>query len=228
MSTPTHDGPTDEPTHDEPTHDEAGKGDGALTRRRLVVVATETALSLAGASLLAAAVGLDPRVTQNAARQPPHPGDRLVLAQGPGIGEPLTPALVPVDGPQRLCWPQDPSSGVLRSERPTNLVLVVRARSKSWLSTAEVHRAAGTLVAYSAVCTHLCCTVSSWERTSFGGDTHGYLLCPCHRSHFEPWDGAKVMSGPAPRPLPALPLRIEDGQVRVAGNFTGMVGCGAA
>ena len=34
------------------------------------------------------------------------------------------------------------------------------------------------------------------------------LHCPCHFSKFNPGDGARVADGPAPRPLPALPLAL--------------------
>ena len=37
-------------------------------------------------------------------------------------------------------------------------------------------------------------------------------------------DGAKVIGGPAPRRLAALPLKIVDGQLIVAGVFTGRLG----
>lgn len=73
-------------------------------------------------------------------------------------------------------------------------------------------------VAYSMVCTHAGCLVSS----EAGDD----LLCPCHVSRFDPTSGATVVSGPAGRPLPQLPLAVsEDGELLVAtGPFEGPVG----
>ncbi len=57
----------------------------------------------------------------------------------------------------------------------------------------------GETVAYSAVCTHQGCTV--------GYDPQRQLLvCPCHGSTFDPARGAKVLSGPATRPLEKLQL----------------------
>jgi len=50
------------------------------------------------------------------------------------------------------------------------------------------------------------------------------LYCPCHGSKFDPTDGARVVEGEAPRPLPSLPLRIADGKLVVAGPFTARVG----
>lgn len=60
------------------------------------------------------------------------------------------------------------------------------------------------IVAYSKVCTHVGCPVALYERT-----TH-HLLCPCHQSTFDLADGAKVVFGPAARPLPQLPISVDD------------------
>lgn len=60
------------------------------------------------------------------------------------------------------------------------------------------------IVAYSKVCTHVGCPVALYER-----QTH-HLLCPCHQSTFDIADGAKVVFGPAKRPLPQLPITVDD------------------
>ena len=67
-----------------------------------------------------------------------------------------------------------------------------------------VHLDNGDFVAYSAVCTHQGCTVA------YKG---GELACPCHGSVFDPADGAAVVAGPAPRPLPEIPVKVEGGEV---------------
>src|SRR6266480_411907 len=56
------------------------------------------------------------------------------------------------------------------------------------------------IVAYSKICTHVGCPVALSEQT-----TH-HILCPCHQSTFDATRGAKVIFGPAARPLPQLPL----------------------
>jgi ubiquinol-cytochrome c reductase iron-sulfur subunit len=56
------------------------------------------------------------------------------------------------------------------------------------------------IVAYSKICTHVGCPVALYEQT-----TH-HILCPCHQSTFDATRGAKVLFGPAARPLPQLPL----------------------
>lgn len=60
------------------------------------------------------------------------------------------------------------------------------------------------IVAYSKVCTHVGCPVALYEQ-----HTH-HLLCPCHQSQFDVSDMAKVVFGPAKRPLPQLPITVDD------------------
>jgi ubiquinol-cytochrome c reductase iron-sulfur subunit len=56
------------------------------------------------------------------------------------------------------------------------------------------------IVAYSKICTHVGCPAALYEQT-----THK-ILCPCHQSTFDATRGATVLFGPAPRPLPQLPI----------------------
>ncbi|MFE9555863.1 ubiquinol-cytochrome c reductase iron-sulfur subunit [Streptomyces sp. NPDC006703] len=67
----------------------------------------------------------------------------------------------------------------------------------------------GTLVGYSAVCTHLACAVLWREERG----SEGELYCPCHEGVFDARTGA-VTAGPPPRPLPRVLLVEEaDGSV---------------
>jgi ubiquinol-cytochrome c reductase iron-sulfur subunit len=59
------------------------------------------------------------------------------------------------------------------------------------------------IVAYSKICTHVGCPAALYEQT-----TH-HILCPCHQSTFDAARGAKVLFGPATRPLPQLPLGVD-------------------
>jgi Rieske Fe-S protein len=75
------------------------------------------------------------------------------------------------------------------------------------------------LVAYSAICTHLGCVV--YARLNDAGE----IACPCHASRYDPAKNAAVVGGPAPRPLPGLPIDVQqDGTVTAAGSFTAPVG----
>ena len=75
------------------------------------------------------------------------------------------------------------------------------------------------IVAYSKVCTHVGCPVALYEQ-----QTH-HLLCPCHQSQFDVTNGAAVIFGPAARPLPQLPITVDDeGYLVARSDFTEPVG----
>ena len=76
-------------------------------------------------------------------------------------------------------------------------------------------------VAYSKVCTHAGCPVGLYR-----AETH-QLLCPCHQSTFDVLEGAVPVFGPAARPLPQLPIEIDDdGFLRALGDYPEPVGPG--
>ncbi|MGA8257546.1 MAG: Rieske 2Fe-2S domain-containing protein [Nocardioides sp.] len=75
------------------------------------------------------------------------------------------------------------------------------------------------VLCFSKICTHVGCPISLYERT-----TH-HVLCPCHQSTFDLADSAKVVFGPAHRPLPQLPLGVDDeGYLVAMSDFTEPVG----
>ena len=75
------------------------------------------------------------------------------------------------------------------------------------------------IVAYSKICTHVGCPVALYEQ-----QTH-HLLCPCHQSTFDVADGAKVIFGPAKRPLPQLPIEVDaEGYLVAQSDFHEPVG----
>src|SRR5699024_2117625 len=54
--------------------------------------------------------------------------------------------------------------------------------------------------------------------------TH-HMLCPCHQSTFDVTDGARVIFGPAKRPLPQLPITVDDeGYLVAAADFPEPIG----
>lgn len=140
----------------------------------------------------------------------PSAGDRFVKA-GDASKAPLTPRDIP-PGAQMLAWPIDPD-GTVRSGSRLNQVLIVRLDPET-MSADTRARSADGVVAYSSICTHTGCDVDDWE------PSQRLLACQCHFSQFDPRDGAKVVDGPAPRPLPALPLKVVDGALAVAQPFT--------
>ncbi|TYL50934.1 ubiquinol-cytochrome c reductase iron-sulfur subunit [Agromyces mariniharenae] len=75
------------------------------------------------------------------------------------------------------------------------------------------------IVAYSKICTHVGCPVALYEQ-----HTH-HLLCPCHQSQFDVANHCEVIFGPAKRPLPQLPIAVdEEGYLVAQSDFTEPVG----
>lgn len=173
-------------------------------RRELLKTLAGTALAAAGfgAPLARAADG-------------PVAGDHLVLIDGDG--KPLAAADLQPGAKQVFAWPSDPQTGKARDGSRLNKVLLIRVEP-SELDPATQALAADGVVAYSGVCTHQGCDVNAYraaEKT---------LLCFCHFSQFHPAQGGAVVAGPAPRPLPALPLKLDGGRLVVAGPFTAAPG----
>lgn len=87
------------------------------------------------------------------------------------------------------------------------------------LSTEQMAGAPDGLVAYSKVCTHAGCPIGLYLASEH------QLRCPCHQSTFDVLDGATPVYGPAPKPLPQLPIEVgTDGVLRAKGDFTAPVG----
>jgi Rieske Fe-S protein len=91
-------------------------------------------------------------------------------------------------------------------------VAIVDDRRDAWtlekgveLGSVWLVRHGDKVLAFSAVCPHLGCSVNALASGAFA--------CPCHTSAFDK-DGKRT-SGPAPRDLDALGTRIEEGIVAV-------------
>ncbi len=105
-------------------------------------------------------------------------------------------------------------------EKAKAIVLLMRLLPEQLIETEErADWSYNGIVAYSKVCTHVGCPVALYEQ-----QTH-HLLCPCHQSQFDVTEGAKVIFGPAARPLPQLPITVDDeGYLIARSDFTEPVG----
>ena len=63
---------------------------------------------------------------------------------------------------------------------------------------------AGTFKCFTAICTHLGCTVNTV--------TDGTINCPCHGSKYNITNGS-VVNGPAPKPLAAEQITVTGGEI---------------
>ena len=194
--------------------DNAGNTDAGskscYARRTLLHAALSTGLGFFWMKRTAAQA-IEPRNAR------PQDGDQFVFATGDRKGATIMPGDVPLGGPPVTAYPVDPQTAVVRDGSRLNQVLLIHLDPADLAEATRAHAPQG-IVAYSAVCTHEGCDVWLWQGE---GKT---LKCPCHDSEFDPKEGARVISGPAPRRLPTLPLKIVDGALVAAGGFAGRVG----
>jgi Rieske Fe-S protein len=179
-----------------------------LKRRRVLQAGCSLALA---APVLARADDADDTVAA------PRENDALAFAYGQRAGQIITPADVVLGAKQLLAYPMDPATQRMRDGSRLNQLIVVRL-DPARLSAETLARSAGGIVAYSGVCTHTGCDVTDWYADVLR------FKCPCHESEFDPSDGARVVGGPAPWQLAALPLKLAGDALVVAGAFEGRVG----
>lgn len=146
----------------------------------------------------------------------PKAGDVLVKA-GDASLRPLTPGDIKLNEAPTTAWAMDPGEKTVRNGSRLNAILLLRLEPSRLAEPSRANAADG-IVAYTTICTHSGCEVSDWLADD------QILSCPCHDSLFDPKEGGKVVDGPAPRVLPALPLKVADGVLVVAAPFTSRVG----
>lgn len=188
-----------------------------IRRRRFLQagIGVGIALTLGGVSVLSVTSALHPIAKLTPESEPPGPGDKLVFADDQS--HVVAPSDLAIGAGPKMVYPMDAKSKVVKSGTVNNLALVARFDPAALSATTGAH-AAGGVVAYSAVCPHLGCTVSLWD------GQHEWFHCPCHHAEFDPRDEGKVMAGPAPRSLPVLPLELDGTDVVVAAGFLTPIG----
>jgi ubiquinol-cytochrome c reductase iron-sulfur subunit len=151
------------------------------------------------------------------------PGRRLLVY---GTNQPLTPAEFNAPGSMITIVPDgyqdDPdalakATVILIKFQPGVLHVPTVYNGGTLIGT--MNWTVDNIVAYSKICTHVGCPVALYEQT-----TH-HILCPCHQSTFQAAEGARVIFGPAPRPLPQLPMTVDaQGYLVAKSDFTQPVG----
>ena len=183
------------------------QGEETLQRRKLLARMGGGALAALGLASLFPLRSLGPRPGRGLKVTPYRSGLRLVTESGAPVR--LDDLAV---GSVVTVWPED---HVGEADAPT---LLIRTGAEG-LALAEP--TVEDVVAYSKLCTHTGCPVGLYQQQE------QLLLCPCHQSTFDVVDGAEPIFGPATRPLPQLPIGIDDEGFFVAlGDFPEPVGGG--
>ena len=121
------------------------------------------------------------------------PGDRPIKASDLEVGAvaQVLPELLP--GQKRTLEDIGKDAVLLIRLRPAEFQL--DAERLSW-----THEG---IIAFSKICSHMGCAVALYEQQT------KHLLCPCHQSTFDVTRAAKVIFGPAARPLPQLAITVD-------------------
>ncbi|MFL5781683.1 MAG: ubiquinol-cytochrome c reductase iron-sulfur subunit [Thermoleophilaceae bacterium] len=190
-----------------------------ITRKGLLGTAAGAAVTALGAALVAPLASLGPFLKTRELQQAPwRRGRRLVDEDG----KPYRESDISL-GAFYTAYPE----GYERRELIGGPIVLVRLDPRKLeLPAGRETWAPGGIVAYSKICTHAGCAVALYRKPTFSPvEPRPALVCPCHYSTFDPARGAKVIFGPAGRPLPQLPVYVDRrGQLRARGNLSGPPG----
>ena len=182
----------------------------AITRRSMLVKLLIGAAGALGLALLLPVLSLGPAPGNSLKVTPWARGKRVVDEDG----EPVELNQVPENGFLTV-FPE----GAEGAADAQTLLIRVRPGSLNLPPERMAGVPEGTHVAYSKICTHAGCPVGLYRAESQS------LICPCHQSQFDVANGGKPFFGPAARPLPQLPLGVDEEGILVAqGDFPEPVG----
>jgi ubiquinol-cytochrome c reductase iron-sulfur subunit len=194
-----------------PVAADPGGAGPAVTRRSLLLKMLAAAGGTLAAALAIPSLSLGPRPGQSLFRTTWTKGARVVDSEGR--------ALKPLDLVSDSVTTVYPE-GRLGSEDAQTLVLKVDPELLE-LPGERADWAPEGCVGYSKICTHAGCPVGLYRAQAHE------LLCPCHQSTFDVLRGAVPTFGPADRPLPQLPMGLdEEGYLVALGDFPEPVGPG--
>jgi ubiquinol-cytochrome c reductase iron-sulfur subunit len=179
-----------------------GAAAAGLGRRSLIKKSLGLSLGLVGLSPLLLLRDLGPLPGDSLTKTGWKAGTRLVTDPG---DRPIKPEDLEVGAVAQVLPEMLPGEDHRKlSEIATDAVLLIRLRPEEFNLDAE--RLSWTyegIIAFSKICSHMGCAVALYEQQT------KHLLCPCHQSTFDVTRAAKVLFGPAARPLPQLALALD-------------------
>ena len=192
-------------------------GAAGLDRRSLIKRSLGLAVGLVGLSPLVLLRDLGPLPRKYLSTTDWKSGTRLVLDPS---GRPIKPEDLEV-GAVAQVLPELPAGTERTLENiGKDAVLLIRIRPEEFNLDAE--RLSWThegIIAFSKICSHMGCAVALYEQQT------KHLLCPCHQSTFDVTRAAKVIFGPAARPLPQLAITVDsEGYLVAKQGFTEPIG----
>lgn len=179
-----------------------GAAAAGLGRRSLIKRTLGLSLGLVGLSPLLLLRDLGPLPENSLSTTSWKAGTRLVTDPG---DRPIKPEDLEVGAVAQVLPAMLPGQDHrVLSDIGKDAVLLIRLRPEEFNLDAE--RLSWThegIIAFSKICSHMGCAVALYEQQT------KHLLCPCHQSTFDVTRAAKVLFGPAARPLPQLALALD-------------------
>jgi ubiquinol-cytochrome c reductase iron-sulfur subunit len=195
----------------------AGAGSAGLGRRPLIKRTLGLALGLSGLTPLLLLRDLGPLPKDDLTKTSWKAGTRLVTDPG---NRPIKASDLEVGAVAQTLPELAPGEERTLNNIGKDAVLLIRLRPEDFNLDAE--RLSWThegIIAFSKICSHMGCAVALYEQQT------KHLLCPCHQSTFDVTRAAKVIFGPAARPLPQLAITVDaEGYLVAQAPFTEPVG----
>ena len=194
-----------------------GASAAGLGRRPLIKRSLIAALGLSGLTPLLLLRDLGPLPKDDLTKTSWKTGTRLVTDPG---DRPIRPEDLEVGAVAQTLPELAQGEERTLNNIGKDAVLLIRLRPEEFNLDAE--RLSWThegIIAFSKICSHMGCAVALYEQQT------KHLLCPCHQSTFDVTRAAKVIFGPAARPLPQLAITVDaDGYLVTQQPFTEPVG----
>lgn len=194
-----------------------GAGAAGLGRRPLIKRSLGLALGLSGLTPLLLLRDLGPLPKDELSKTSWKAGTRLVTDPG---DRPIKASDLEVGAVAQTLPELAPGQHRTLADIGKDAVLLIRLRPEEFNLDAE--RLSWThegIIAFSKICSHMGCAVALYEQQT------KHLLCPCHQSTFDVTRAAKVIFGPAARPLPQLAITVdEEGYLVAQAPFNEPVG----
>ena len=195
-----------------------GAAAAGLGRRSLIKRSMGLALGLVGISPIFLLRDLGPTPGDDFKKTSWKAGTRLVTDPG---DRPIRAEDLEV-GAVAQTLPELPAGQDHRplSDIGKDAVLLIRLRPEDFnLDPERLSWTYQGIIAFSKICSHMGCAVALYEQQT------KHLLCPCHQSTFDVTRAAKVIFGPAARPLPQLAITVdEEGYLIAQAPFNEPVG----
>ena len=194
-----------------------GAGAAGLGRRPLIKRSLGLALGLSGLTPLLLLRDLGPLPKDELSKTSWEAGTRLVTDPG---DRPIKASDLEVGAVAQTLPELAAGQHRTLADIGKDAVLLIRLRPEEFNLDAE--RLSWThegIIAFSKICSHMGCAVALYEQQT------KHLLCPCHQSTFDVTRAAKVIFGPAARPLPQLAITVdEEGYLVAQAPFNEPVG----